>query len=178
MRKNDARTRVLAAASRLFYRDGIHAVGVDAVAAEAGVAKASLYGNFGSKNQLVVAYLRDRDQRWQERVDAITAAHTAPRDRVLALFDAYADWITGDGYRGCAFLNAAAEFPDPADPVREVVRHHKAALRSYLGAQLRETPDRADEVVLLLEGSAAAAVVAQDPQPFHIARRLAESLLA
>src|SRR5690242_19038123 len=105
-RPGAARAKVLEAASTLFYRDGIHAVGVDTVAAEAGVTKAALYGNFGSKSGLVVAYLRERDRRWQEEIDRITAAHTDPRARVLAVFDAYGAWLSRDGYRGCAFLNA------------------------------------------------------------------------
>ncbi|MEV5712544.1 TetR/AcrR family transcriptional regulator [Amycolatopsis mediterranei] len=182
-RPGDAGTKVLKAASALFYRDGIHAVGVDTVAAEAGVTKAALYGNFGSKSGLVVAYLRERDRRWQEEVDRITAAHADPRERVLAVFDAWEAWLSRDGYRGCAFQNAASEFPDPADPVREVVRHHKTALHGYLRAQLRRgDPERADvladELMLLLEGATATSVVAQGPQPFETAKRLARTLTA
>ncbi|MET8849629.1 TetR family transcriptional regulator [Amycolatopsis sp. NPDC004625] len=181
-RPGDAGAKVLKAASALFYRDGIHAVGVDTVAAEAGVTKAALYGNFGSKSRLVVAYLRDRDRRWQEEIDAITIAHAGPRERVLAVFDAYEAWLSADGYRGCAFLNATSEFPDPADPVREVVRHHKTALHGYLRAQLqRAEPQRADvladELMLLLEGAAVTSVVAQNAQPFRTAKRLARTLL-
>jgi AcrR family transcriptional regulator len=180
-RPGDAGAKVLKAASTLFYRDGIHAVGVDTVAAEAGVTKAALYGNFGSKSGLVVAYLRERDRRWQEEVDRITAAQPDPRERVLAVFDAYEAWVARDGYRGCAFLNATSEFPDPADPVREVVRHHKTALHGYLRAQLRRgDPERADvladELMLLLEGAAVMAVVAQGAQPFETAKRLARTL--
>jgi AcrR family transcriptional regulator len=169
---------VLKAASTLFYRDGIHAVGVDTVAAEAGVTKAALYGNFGSKGRLVVAYLRERDRRWQEQIDTITAECDDPRERVLAVFDAYEAWLSRDGYRGCAFLNATSEFPDPADPVREVVRHHKTALHAYLRTQLeRMGSDQADELMLLLEGATVSSVVSQDAQPFHVAKRLAETLI-
>ncbi|MCR6489588.1 TetR/AcrR family transcriptional regulator [Amycolatopsis sp. OK19-0408] len=184
-RPGDAGAKVLKAASTLFYRDGIHAVGVDTVAAEAGVTKAALYGNFGSKSRLVVAYLRERDRRWQEQVDAITAGGEDPRVRLLAVFDAYETWLSAESYRGCAFLNAASEFPDPADPVREVVRHHKTALRGYLAAQLKrlgaghaDHEDLADELMLLLEGAAVQSVVAQDARPFRVAKRLAGTLLA
>ncbi|MGW5723700.1 TetR/AcrR family transcriptional regulator [Amycolatopsis sp. NPDC003865] len=178
-----ARAKVLEAASTLFYRDGIHAVGVDTVAAEAGVTKAALYGNFGSKTRLVVAYLRERDRRWQEEIDRITQAHAGARARVLAVFDAYETWLARDGYRGCAFLNATSEFPDPDDPVREVVRHHKTALHGFLRAQLdragRADAGRlADELMLLLEGATVTAVVARDAQPFRTAKRLAETLTA
>ncbi len=179
-RPGDARGKVLKAASTLFYRDGIHVVGVDAVAAAAGVTKAALYGNFGSKSRLVVAYLRERDRAWQEQVDEITAAHPEPRERVLAVFDAYEAWLSRDGYRGCAFLNATSEFPDPSDPVREVVRHHKTALHGYLRAQLAragEPDELADELMLVLEGAAVQSVVAQNATPFRTAKRLATSLL-
>jgi AcrR family transcriptional regulator len=178
-RPGDAGAKVLKAASTLFYRDGIHAVGVDTVAAEAGVTKAALYGNFGSKSRLVVAYLRERDRRWQEQIDTIAAECDDPRERVLAVFDAYEAWLSRDGYRGCAFLNATSEFPDPADPVREVVRHHKTALHGYLRTQLeRMGSDQADELMLLLEGATVSSVVSQDAQPFHVAKRLAETLIA
>ncbi|MGW4488597.1 TetR/AcrR family transcriptional regulator [Amycolatopsis sp. NPDC004368] len=182
-RPGDAAAKVLEAASALFYREGIHAVGVDTVVAEAGVTKAALYGNFGSKSRLVVAYLRERDRRWQEEIDRITAAHIDPVARVLAVFDAYEAWFSRDSYRGCGFLNATSEFPDPADPVREVVRHHKTALHGYLLNQLRHSrPKRAetlaDELMLLLEGAAVTSVVTQGAEPFRTAKRLAATLTA
>ncbi|MEV0066823.1 TetR/AcrR family transcriptional regulator [Amycolatopsis sp. NPDC050768] len=182
-RPGDAGAKVLKAASTLFYRDGIHAVGVDTVAAEAGVTKAALYGNFGSKSRLVVAYLRERDRQWQEEIDRITAGHTDPADRVLAVFDAYEAWLSRDGFRGCGFLNATSEFPDPADPVREVVRHHKTALHGYLLTQLRRIRPEpaetlADELMLLLEGAAVTSVVTQASRPFHTAKRLASTLIS
>ena len=178
-RPGDAGAKVLKAASALFYRDGIHAVGVDTVAAEAGGTKAALYGNFGSKSGLVVAYLRERDRLWQAEIDRITAGHADPKERVLAVFDAYEGWLSRDGYRGCAFLNATSEFPDPADPVREVVRHHKTALHGYLRAQLEaagRAGDLADELMLLLEGAAVRSVVARSSRPFVTAKRLAVTL--
>jgi AcrR family transcriptional regulator len=181
-RRGDAADKVLRAAYALFYRRGIHSVGVDAVAGAAGVTKAALYANFGSKDQLVVAYLRERDRSWQQQIDRITADHDSPRDRVAAVFDAYGDWLARDGFRGCAFLNATAEFPDPDHPVREVVRHHKAALRSYLHAQVRRIgADRADvvadQLMILLEGATATAVVEQDGRPIRTAKHLAETLV-
>ncbi|WIX81202.1 TetR/AcrR family transcriptional regulator [Amycolatopsis carbonis] len=182
-RPGDAGAKVLKAASTLFYRDGIHAVGVDTVAAEAGVTKAALYGNFGSKSRLVVAYLRERDRQWQEEIDRITAAHTDPAERVLAVFDVYEAWLSRDGYRGCGFLNATSEFPDPADPVREVVRHHKTALHGYLLTQLHrsganQAETLADELMLVLEGAAVTSVVTQASRPFHTAKRLAATLIS
>ncbi|ALE85398.1 TetR/AcrR family transcriptional regulator [Pseudonocardia sp. HH130629-09] len=182
-RRGDAGAKVLDTASRLFYRDGINAVGVDTIAAEAGVTKTALYTNFGSKDRLVVAYLRERDRRWQEEVDRITAGHASPRERVLAVVDAYESWQSRDGFRGCAFLNAASELPRLDHPAREVVRHHKAALRSYLQAQVdRLAPDGAaaalaGTLMILLEGAVATAVVEQGTGPFRAAREVVAGML-
>lgn len=181
-RRGDAGAKVLDAASRLFYRDGINAVGVDTVAAEAGVTKTALYTNFGSKDRLVVAYLRDRDRRWQSDIDRITADHASPRDRILAVFDAYETWQSREDFRGCAFLNAASELPRLDHPAREVVRHHKTALRSYLQAQVERlgTADPAalaGTLMILLEGAVATAVVERGPGSIRAAREVADGLL-
>ncbi|MEJ8281911.1 TetR/AcrR family transcriptional regulator [Pseudonocardia spirodelae] len=181
-RRGDAGPRVLEAASRLFYRDGIGTVGVDAVAAEAGVAKAALYTHFGSKDRLVVAYLRERDRRWQEEIDRITAAHASPRERILAVFDAYETWQARDGFRGCAFVNAASELARPDHPAREVVRHHKTALRGYLQAQVDRLAGPGDPtlgatLLILLDGAATTAVLDRGPGPIRHARAVADTLL-
>ena len=130
----------------------------------------------------MTAYLRERDQRWQREIDRITAEHAAPRDRILAVFDAYEAWMAANDFRGCAFLNAAAKFPDPDHPVREVVRHHKEAMRSYLQAQLRRLWPagdgvRAAQLMLLLEGGVATCMISGDREPSRETRALAEALL-
>ncbi|ASU79048.1 TetR/AcrR family transcriptional regulator [Actinopolyspora erythraea] len=180
--RGDAGAKVLEAAHTLFHSKGIHAVGVDTLAARAEVTKTALYANFGSKDQLVVAYLRERDRLWQQQVDRITVEHDSPRDRVLAVFDAYDVWLAHDGWRGCAFLNAAAEYPDPGHPVREVIRHHKQGLRNYLRAQVQRIDaarqeDLCAQLVILLEGAVATSVVEQAPRPIRDARGLADALL-
>ena len=148
--------RILDAASELFYRRGIHAVGVEAIAAASGVTKRTLYDRFGSKDALVTAYLQARHERWWERMERRVAA--APAAPVLALFDAYTR--DADASRGCGFLNAAAELP--ADhPALAVVRAHKRAVLERLTGLLATGPDddppgeRAREVFLLLEGAIA-----------------------
>ncbi len=100
--------RILEVATRLFYRDGIHAVGVDTIAAESGVTKRTLYDRFGSKDTLVAAYLRRRHQVWWERFERRIDEADPPR--ALVVFDAYLDDSTMVS-RGCAFVNAAAELP-------------------------------------------------------------------
>src|SRR3954464_4577654 len=105
--EGSARERLLAAANELFYEEGVHTVGIDRVIERAGVAKASLYSTFGSKEELVRAYLQGRaDARRQRIADAI-AGHDDPREQLLAIFDALGASIARPNYRGCAFINAS-----------------------------------------------------------------------
>jgi AcrR family transcriptional regulator len=106
-----ARERLLAAADELFYRDGVHSTGIDAVIEKAGVAKGSLYYIFGGKDELVAAYLRGRHERFRQRVEEAQAGIDDPADKILALFDALADYVSLPEYRGCPFDSAAAEAP-------------------------------------------------------------------
>src|SRR6184192_4268393 len=104
-----ARERLLAAASELFYAEGIHTVGIDRVIERAGVAKASLYNTFGSKDELIRAYLEARHEVLQKRVAQAIARHDTPRARILAIFDLLGELFAAPGFRGCAFLKVSAE---------------------------------------------------------------------
>lgn len=104
-----ARERLLAAANQLFYEEGVHTVGIDRVIAEAGVAKASLYATFGSKDELVHAYLVGRAERRQARITERIARFDTPRERIFAIFDLLAEIVAEPKFRGCAFVNASAE---------------------------------------------------------------------
>src|SRR4051812_29759986 len=117
-----ARRRVLDTASALFYTRGIHSVGVDRVIAEAGVAKATFYHHFPSKDDLVRAYLLEQDAAIRQ---AAALTDVPPEERVMAVFAAIGEISCGPGFRGCAFINAAAEYPDPDHPVRQVVTEHR-----------------------------------------------------
>ncbi|AKZ58330.1 Transcriptional regulator [Streptomyces ambofaciens ATCC 23877] len=118
--------RVLEAAERLFYERGIHAVGVDLIAAEAGVTKKTLYDRFGSKEQIVVEYLAGRDERWRGLLGGrLEAAGEEPAARVLAVFEASRAWAAEYGERGCSMVNAHAEISDPAHPANPVIAGQK-----------------------------------------------------
>ncbi len=127
--ESPARRRVLDTASALFYARGIHAVGVDRVIAEAGVAKATFYHHFPSKDDLVRAYLEEQDARVRQ---AAAPTGAPPAERLVALFEALGEFSCGPGFRGCAFINAAAEYPDPAHPVRQAVITHRRWFRGLL----------------------------------------------
>jgi AcrR family transcriptional regulator len=154
-----ARDRIFAAADNLFYRQGIRAVGVDAIAKEAGVAKISLYRNFPSKDDLVVAYLDDRNADYWRRWDRAFAKHEGdPRAQLRAMMEYLADRTTAMDYRGCPFTNDATEFPEPGHPGRRVSEANKRELRQRLLhlAEALGAPEPkvlADSLVLLVEGA-------------------------
>src|SRR5690349_14684899 len=124
------RDRILATASKLFYRNGVHAVGVDLVVAESGIAKTSLYRHFGSKDGLVAAFLESEDADFWRQWDAIAAHHSNDPAAELA---AYLDWmdvrLRRPGYRGCPQLNVIAELTDPKHPARRIATGHKDRMR-------------------------------------------------
>ena len=111
-----ARQRLLGTATRLFYAEGIHAVGIDRIIAEAGVAKATFYNHFPSKDDLVLAYIEDQDRIGREAVAALPKQ--SPRDMIAAVLGRISAAVVVGDWRGCPFLNAAAEYPDPNSKVR------------------------------------------------------------
>ncbi|MXP21332.1 TetR family transcriptional regulator [Gordonia sp. HNM0687] len=121
---------ILAAASELFYEQGIHAVGVEAIAAHAGVTKRTLYDRFGSKEQLVVEYLRARDLAWRDLVtERLAQADGDPRARLHAIYGAARDWATDHSPKGCSMINAHAEISVPSHPAYPVIVGQKQWMR-------------------------------------------------
>ncbi|MGW7280215.1 TetR/AcrR family transcriptional regulator [Streptomyces sp. NPDC054844] len=179
--------RVLGAAERLFYEHGIHAVGVDLIAAEAGVTKKTLYDRFGSKEQIVVEYLAGRDERWREllagRLEA--ASGQPPAARVLAVFEASRAWAAEYGARGCSMINAHAEISDPAHPAYPVITGQKRWMLDLFTRLARETgaagaagADRlARSLMLLHEGALVTYGLGVFPDPFGQALDQARDLL-
>jgi AcrR family transcriptional regulator len=154
-----ARDKVFAIAADLFYRKGIHAVGVEEIVREAGVAKISLYRSFASKDDLVVAYLHARGLAFLEGWDeAFQRYRDAPQAQLRAILSYVVEATEADGYRGCPFINFSAEFPDPSHPGRKVAASVMQAIRSrFLRlAEALATPEPqklADAWLLLFEGA-------------------------
>jgi AcrR family transcriptional regulator len=171
------RERLLAAARELFYRRGIHAVGVDAIAEAAGTNKMTLYRHFASKDVLVAACLSELTREFDVAWDAIAAAHAGdPKGQLLAWLRHSGDFKENEAERGCALANAAIELPDKDHPARSVIREHKTALRERLirlcrDARLADPERLADEIFLIWEG---ARVTAQSVGSQGLSSRLAE----
>jgi AcrR family transcriptional regulator len=150
--------RILEVASRLFYEQGIHAVGVDTIAAESGVTKRTLYDRFGSKDGLVTMYLLARDRRWRARIaDRLEETGSDAVARVLAPFDVLPGWLQ-ESTRGCSFINAFAELPDVDHPGRQVIQTEKRWLLEHFRTSLAEAgiehPDQlAAQLLSLHEGA-------------------------
>lgn len=176
------RQRLLEAADRLFYTRGINATGVDAVIAEADVARMTLYKHFGGKAGLVATYLEERDARWRGDLEAaIAAAGDDPVARLLAIFDALALWVSDPRFRGCSFVNAAAEVTDHDHPARQVALRHKQTMRDRMtelaaSADLVQPSRVVDQLMLLFEGAVTATAVHSVDDAVSAARATAEQL--
>jgi AcrR family transcriptional regulator len=153
------RERLLAASDELFYRDGVHSTGIDAVIEKAGVAKGSLYYIFGGKDELVAAYLRGRLEAWQQRVEARQAGIDDPVEKILAVFDAIADYVSLPEFRGCPFVNAAAEAP-AGESQELAIKEYRDWLRlSFLelaaDTGVADSEALADALIVLYDGALA-----------------------
>lgn len=158
---SEARARLLGTAIRIFYAEGIHSVGVDRIIEEAQVTRATLYRHFAGKEDLVLAYLEHADQGVRAQMSAAQEGVQTPDDKVRAVGRAIADGIRSEGFRGCAFLNAVAEYPDATHPIHQAVLAHRqwflGTVTSLL-AQVGEGPAEpaGRHFVMLRDGAMAA----------------------
>lgn len=123
-RARETRRSLVAAAEELFHWEGIRASGIGEIATRAGVTKMTLYAHFASKDDLIAAYLTRRDEQWRKRLEETLVKHDTPEQKLLAVFDAYREWLIHGGLRGCSFVNFSAEFPMEDHPGKVVVKQH------------------------------------------------------
>ncbi|MCW3152952.1 TetR/AcrR family transcriptional regulator [Achromobacter spanius] len=173
--------RLLRATEHLIYQGGIHATGMDLIVKTSGVARKSLYKHYPNKDALVAAALQARDERWMQWFIATTTRAATPRERLLSVFDALQEWFESDGFRGCAFINAAGEISDPAHPIRAVSRLHKARLLEHVlhlaqEARLPDPDEAARQLLVLIDGAIAVALVSGDVSITASAQRAAAAL--
>jgi AcrR family transcriptional regulator len=180
-RRTSARERLLAAADELFYENGINLVGIDRVIEHAGVAKASLYDCFGSKEELIRAYLKGRAETRQARVVERLAGLETPQEKILGIFDLLAEIVNRTDYRGCAFQRASAE-AGTSSVIKGTCDEPRAWLRSQF-TELARQANAADpellgrQLVFLYDGASLAASVDGDRQAPQAAKVLAAQMI-
>jgi AcrR family transcriptional regulator len=181
---SEARQRILETADRLFYAEGVRAVGVDRIIAEAGVAKMTLYTHFKCKDDLILATLKHRESCVSEFFEGAMERHGRKAENALAaFFAALKDWFATPGFRGCAFQNAAIELADPDHPGTEYVRAYKRRFGEFLRDLIEKSigPEGArlaPAVALLVEGAIVTAAIQGRPDAADVARDAALNLTA
>ena len=178
------RDQLIDTALELFYREGFHATGIDKILAEAGVAKMTLYKHFKSKDELILAVLRRRDERFRDWFMREVERRTKdPRERLLVVFDVMAEWFQKSEFSGCLFINASAEFGRREDPAHALCAEHKRLLFDYLKTLSRAAgaaqPDAlARSLAILVEGAIVVAHVCGDRAAAADAKAAAATLIA
>jgi AcrR family transcriptional regulator len=179
-----ARARILDAAYELFSERGVRAVSIDTIIERSGVARMTLYRHFASKDDLVLAFLERREERWtrlwlQAEVERRAAR---PADRLLAVFDVFDEWFRRTDYEGCSFINVMLEHVDAGDRVRRASVSYLAGIRSFLEdlvrqAGIADADDFARQWHILMKGSIVAAAEG-DVDAARRAQRIGRALLA
>lgn len=153
------RNELIDSAVRVFYKHGFHGTNIDTVLAESGISRMTLYNHFKSKDELILAALRRRDEQFREALIRYAQENGKdPVGRILAVFDHVAAWMTGDGFCGCMFINAAAEYGDAEHPVRYLAAEHKQAILRYLrdqceAGELAQPRILSEQLGMLIEGA-------------------------
>ncbi len=181
---SDARERILTAAYELFSRHGIGAVGIDSIIVRSGVARQTLYRQFGSKQELVLAFLQRREEVWTKAwlQGEVLRRAPDPAGRLLAIFDVFDEWFRRPDFEGCTFINVLLEHPDPADPIHGASSAHLSAIRSFLESLAREAGITEAQSFargwhILMKGSIVAAGEG-DPDAARHAQQIARLVLA
>ncbi len=177
------RDHLIETALDLFCRDGFHATGIDKILAESGCAKMTLYNHFKSKDELILAALRRRDEMFRNGfMRAVERLGKTPRERLLAIFDALDEWFSRKDFSGCVFINASAEFARPDDPIHMAAREHLGLILNYVreltqSAGAKEPDALAGGIMLLMEGAIVMSYVAGDGNAAARAKTAAEALI-
>lgn len=172
--------QLLDAAEDLFYARGYQAVGMDALRAASGLSLKRIYTLFAGKDAISVAMLDRRDQRWHVSLAEWVDRENQPRKKVLVIFDWLTDWLSGEGHRGCAWINAFGELGSSSPDIAAAVRRHKARLRGYVNEVVAETGEPqvvSDAIFLLIEGSMVTAGISGNAAAATEAKEVAARLL-
>jgi len=187
---SDAYRRILATAQDLFYRNGYRATGINEIIEKSGVAKATFYAHFPSKEDLAVAYVKSMNELDLDALEAGIRNIPGPDEKLVALFEFLIPWSEKNKYRGCGYLNISSEIPDAAHPVRQATKGHFDAIRAIVAGLLQELKAKrgkawkqrdldkvADDFMLIFAGALALGQIYHDPKPFREAVASAKRLL-
>ncbi|WP_434581124.1 TetR/AcrR family transcriptional regulator [Pseudomonas sp. Z5-35] len=180
---NETRDIILDVTEKLIYRSGIAATGMDLLVKTAGVSRKSIYRYFANKEDLVVAALKRRDERWMHWFSSEVDKAPTPAARLLNLFAVLKGWFASEGFRGCAFINTSGETGDPQDPVRQVAKLHKQKLLDYVTRLcvdhgVEQPQVLARQVLILIDGAITLALVMGDHDAADQAQDVLRTLLA
>lgn len=145
-------------AARLFYKHGYRAIGVDTIAAESGIGKMTLYRHYPSKDDLIVAYLKDSDELFWNNFEQITKDAATPREKLLAFFESLQEYVNSPACYGCPFLNVATEYPETEYSGHQIALAHKQSVRARFRQLAKEAGAQhpevlADQLFLLMDGA-------------------------
>lgn len=177
------REHIIQEALKLFYQSGFNATGIDKIISEAGVSKKTLYNHFRSKDELILATLRKRDELFRNNLMRETERlASTPKERLLAVFDVVGAWFHEKGFSGCMFINASAEFSDSNAPSRVLCAEHKRLISDYLEnlakqAGAKDPEELSKQLNLLIEGAIVYAHVVGDKEASERAKKMAEVFL-
>jgi AcrR family transcriptional regulator len=180
------RDELIEVASGLFYKQGYNCTGVQQIISEAGIAKGTFYSHFKSKEELGVAWLKNRHQYWLQRLFNYLADKKTPKSKIIGAFDWVESWMSECDMRGCAFINTLCETPDTANPLRQEIISHKNELRAFFQSLVDEHfSDRskkartqiATTLYILLEGTILETQLYRDSSMVEAARSQVKSIL-
>lgn len=177
------REQLINTARDLFAEKGFHATGIDTILARSGIAKKTMYNHFRTKEELILAVLRQHDSEFRNFfMKQVESLAETPAERLLAVFDVAEVWFSQNDFFGCMFINAIGEYSDRDTPIRQVCREFKNLMHGYLTglaeqAGAKNPQELADELALLLEGAIVTAQVSQRPQAAITAKRVAKSII-
>lgn len=182
MPSNETRDIILDVTEKLIYRYGIAATGMDLLVKTAGVSRKSIYRYFANKDDLVIAALQRRDERWMQWLRSEVECVDDSGERLLAVFSALKGWFASADFRGCAFINTSGETGDPQDPVRLLAKAHKQKLFEFAlelckAHGTRDPEQQAAQLLILIDGAITVALVMGDSTAADNARRIAQGLL-
>ena len=181
---NKPKERLIENALKLFCQNGFFATGIDTILAEARVSKTTLYRNFRSKDELIIAALQMQDESFRSWfMQSVDKAFGGPIEKLISVFDVYQSWAERDDFNGCAFVKASAEYPSIESPIHAICAKHKRLMMLYIQglAEAAGVPNSANvaiQFMVLLDGATVLAQITGNSQPFQQAKESAQKLMS